>query len=492
VSGRRAVAEANASSNAPLVVPEGWQLCRLGSLAALQAGYAFKSTWFKKTGVRLLRGTNIEPGSTRWDDVAFVDAATASQFTKFNLSEGDIVIAMDRPVVSRGLKVAIIRKDDLPALLLQRVGRFQLGSGLDPAYFYAYLNGPVFLSHIQAQATGTQLPHVSGTDIESAPVPTPDIGEQRRIVAKLTVLQASSRRAREALDSIPPLLEKLRQSILAAAFRGDLTKHWRAKHLDVEPASELLKRIRIERRKKWEDAELAKMIARGRPPRNDDWLARYSEPAAPDLDPDLELPARWQWSSLEQTAWLTTGSTPPSKVNGCYDGDLPFFKPTDLDQGRSVSGARQYLSAAGCAHVDIVPAQSVLLTCIGATIGKVGLSAVAGATNQQINAATPVVVSPTYLYWYVRSSLAQRWIAANASATTLPILNKGRLCSMPVPICSRTEQDAIAQRVDELMQRADGFASLVASASKQLARLDASTLAAAFRGELGGPSCVIS
>lgn len=53
----------------------------------------------------------------------------------------------------------------------------------------------------------------------------------------------ASRRAREALDAVPPLLEKLRQSILAAAFRGDLMKDWRAKHKDVEPATELLKRI---------------------------------------------------------------------------------------------------------------------------------------------------------------------------------------------------------------------------------------------------------
>ena len=57
-------------------------------------------------------------------------------------------------------------------------------------------------------------------------------------------LEAADGRGREALDAIPPLLERFRQSVLAAAFRGDLTADWRAKHPDVEPASVLLERIR--------------------------------------------------------------------------------------------------------------------------------------------------------------------------------------------------------------------------------------------------------
>jgi hypothetical protein len=69
-------------------------------------------------------------------------------------------------------------------------------------------------------------------------VALPPRNEQRRIVAKIEALTARSRRAREALDAIPPLLDKLRQSILAAAFRGDLTADWRAQHPDVEPAFE--------------------------------------------------------------------------------------------------------------------------------------------------------------------------------------------------------------------------------------------------------------
>jgi type I restriction enzyme S subunit len=94
-------------------------------------------------------------------------------------------------------------------------------------------------------------------------VPLAPSGEQRRIADRIDFLRNSVRDAREALEAIPPLIEKFRQSILAAAFRGDLTADWRAKNPYTESAPALLDRIRKQRRKKWEATELAKMKARG-------------------------------------------------------------------------------------------------------------------------------------------------------------------------------------------------------------------------------------
>ena len=126
----------------------------------------------------------------------------------------------------------------------------------------------------------------------------PPLAEQRRIVAKIEALQERSRRAREALSEVGPLLEQFRQSVLAAAFRGDLTADWRAAHPHVEPASALLQRIRAERRHRWEQAELAKYEAKGqKPPKN--WQEKYQEPSRSTI-PDLpELPAGWAWATLE-------------------------------------------------------------------------------------------------------------------------------------------------------------------------------------------------
>ena len=116
---------------------------------------------------------------------------------------------------------------------------------------------------------------------------------------------------------MPPLLEKLRQSILAAAFRGDLTKDWRAKHPDVEPASKLLERIRVERRKKWEEAELAKMKAKGKAPRDDRWKGKYKEPEAVDATGLPGLPEGWAGR-----AWMNSarGGRPQRSRDASFHG----------------------------------------------------------------------------------------------------------------------------------------------------------------------------
>ena len=88
-----------------------------------QNGYAFKSEWFQDEGVRLLRNQNVSHGELRWDDVKHISSDMATEFQRFELEKGDIVLSLDRPLISTGLKLARVRANDLPCLLLQRVAR---------------------------------------------------------------------------------------------------------------------------------------------------------------------------------------------------------------------------------------------------------------------------------------------------------------------------------------------------------------------------------
>src|SRR5262249_38488236 len=146
-------------------------------------------------------------------------------------------------------------------------------------------------------------------------------------------LRERSRRAREALSEVGPLLEQFRQSVLAAAFRGDLTADWRAAHPDVEPASELLHRIRAERRRLWEQAEMAKYEAKGRkPPKN--WKDRYEEPEPVDDFGLPELPNRWSWSTLETISVIQGGITlGQKKRNGVQYVNVPYLRVANVQRG---------------------------------------------------------------------------------------------------------------------------------------------------------------
>jgi type I restriction enzyme S subunit len=154
------------------------------------------------------------------------------------------------------------------------------------------------INEVKRQAQG-DIPGLSKNHLLKHEIGFPPLAEQRRIVAKIEALQERSLRAREALAEVGPLLEQLRQSVLAAAFRGDLTADWRADHPNVEPASELLRRIHAERRHHWEQAQLAKYEAKGqKPPKN--WQDKYEEPEPVDNSDLSALPEGWCWAGLEE------------------------------------------------------------------------------------------------------------------------------------------------------------------------------------------------
>ena len=103
------------------------------------------------------------------------------------------------------------------------------------------------------------------------------------------------------LERVRRNLTRYRASVLKAAVEGRLVpteaKLARAEGRSYEPASVLLERILAERRRRWEEAELAKMKAKGKVPKDDKWKAKYVEPIAPDTSELPDLPEGWCWAT---------------------------------------------------------------------------------------------------------------------------------------------------------------------------------------------------
>src|SRR5262249_21081786 len=145
-------------------------------------------------------------------------------------------------------------------LMTGHILRIRLNSTLylPELLFRAFQGEPTMARQLQRHTRGMTRAGFNTALLSALIVPVLPLAVQRRIVARIEALQERSRRVREALTEVGPLLEQFRQSVLAAAFRGDMTADWRTAHPDVEHASELLHRIRAERRYRWEQAELAK------------------------------------------------------------------------------------------------------------------------------------------------------------------------------------------------------------------------------------------
>lgn len=155
--------------------------------ASLQNGYAFKSEWFRPTGIRLLRNINITHGCTDWSETVCLAEEDASAFERFLLAERDVVLTLDRPFISTGTKVAQIVASDLPALLLQRVCRFQLTERLIPEYVLLWVNSPMFAQQIDP-GRSNGVPHISTKQVEAAMIFIPSTDEQQRLVASVDAM----------------------------------------------------------------------------------------------------------------------------------------------------------------------------------------------------------------------------------------------------------------------------------------------------------------
>ncbi|MGL4611883.1 MAG: restriction endonuclease subunit S, partial [Trueperaceae bacterium] len=173
------------------------------------------------------------------------------------------------------------------------------------------------------------------------------------------------------------------------------------------------------------------------------------------MNEELELPQGWTVATIGEVGEIVTGTTPNTKHREFYGGDIAFFKPTDLNLGFHVDKADTYLTTEGAEEARVLPPKSVLVTCIGATIGKTGFSRVPSATNQQINAVVPNLVVPEYLYFTVISPDFNSQIIDNASSTTLPILNKSRFSQLEIPLPPLEEQKRIAGKLEKLLARVD-------------------------------------
>ena len=164
----------------------------------------------------------------------------------------------------------------------------------------------------------------------------------------------------------------------------------------------------------------------------------------------FEIPDSWEWCQIANLGKIVTGTTPSKLVGEYYNGEYPFYKPTDLEQGINTLTSSDSLTLAGLEASRFLPKRSILVTCIGATIGKTGVIQREGSCNQQINAIIPYsYCNPSYIYYCIISGYIQNAIKSNASATTLPILNKSDFSNLLFPLPPFSEQQRIVQDIEK-------------------------------------------
>ena len=161
---------------------------------------------------------------------------------------GEILITKDGAIRGRA---ALVETDE-PFCISQAVAVVRFG-GLtaDPPYLLRVIQSRFTQNLIEAESSGTAIPHISITHFGRFPVPLPPLAEQQEIVRRVEKLFAFADQIEARLTQAQTHIDRLTQSLLRKAFRGELvpTEHALAAQQarDYEPAAELLERIRGQR-----------------------------------------------------------------------------------------------------------------------------------------------------------------------------------------------------------------------------------------------------
>lgn len=340
--------------------------------------------------------------------------------------------------------------------------------------------------NVQNDVTGTAIKNFHLVDFRRLALPIAPLNEQKRIVGKIEALQKRSQRVKEAIDAIPQLLDQFRQSVLAAAFRGDLTADWRENNPDVEPASVLLEKIRAERRRKWEEAELEKMKAKGKIPKDDKWKQKYKEAEAVDDSELSELPQGWEWVPVELISTKVVDGV-HKKPNYVING-IPFVTVKNLTAGSGISFEEiKYVSIED--HEEFFkranPQRGDILITKDGTLGVVRVIRTDKVFSIFVSVA---LVKPIFSemsdYMELAFSCPQMQRQMLGVGIGLMHIHLRELRRYSMPIAPLEEQKEIVCQIQSFFKTIDTIQQQYQETKANLDQLNQSILAKAFRGEL--------
>lgn len=345
-------------------------------------------------------------------------------------------------------------------------------------------------NYINTNTKGVGIPHVDPNILYAIELPIAPKKIQKLIVSEIEKQFSRLDEAVAALKRIKANLKRYKASVLKAAVEGKLTEEWLKEHPDVEPAGELLKRILVERRKKWEEDYIKKYVAaHGDAPKDDSWKKKYKEPAALDTAKLQELPKGWVWATIEQLATkVQYGSSAKTNKNTAA---VPVLRMGNIFEGRLRLDDLKYLPQDHSEFPELLLKEGDLLFNRTNSPELVGKSAVYLGKPHPCSFASYLIrvqfsnrVSSRHISFYVNSTYGRSWIKAVVSQQVGQAnVNGTKLQSLSIPLPSHAEQQKIIEEVERCLSVAEEIEAAVEANLKRAQRLRQSILKKAFSGK---------
>lgn len=316
--------------------------------------------------------------------------------------------------------------------------------GIDSRYLFALVRTNEFVNTISGAVKGALYPAAKSSDVQAYEFPLAPLNEQIRIAEKLDSILAKVDRVQARLDKIPSILKRFRQSILAAATSGELTREWR------ESRSKKIKQ-------------------------------HFSSFAINEYDskPLPNLPDGWIFIPFEHAATVKSNLVDPKLTP-----DAIHLAPNHIEQNTGkileittvtkdgVTSSKHRFFAGQIIYSKIRPYLNKV--CL------VDFDGVCSADMYPIEAKS----NTKYLLYFMLSEMFVNWTSQQQGRVVLPKINQKALNKIPVAFPPEDEQIEIARRVDELLSHANTIEKHFIDARTRFDRIQQGILSKAFKGEL--------
>ena len=351
----------------PFEIPEGWEWCRLGTIAEIIGGYAFPSLMLKgDTGTRVIRISDFtEHGLTKSRIVRYNGVAISDLYT---IQISDILMAMTGGTVGKSCYIKSLPEK---LLLNQRVAVIR-NQYMNSEYINLIVESPHIIAFVNDRKNSTN-DNISMKDIYNFLIPIPSIKQQERIVNAFNSIRPIIKRFAQVQENKEKLQnevkDKLRKSILHEAIQGKLVPQIS----EEGTAQDLLQVIKEEKQKLFKEGKLKKSALNDsvifRSDDNKYWEKNGMSVACIDDEIPFEIPSTWIWCRLGDCVKIIGGYAFKSYELKSSVG-YRVIRISDISENGLVN--KNVVKYGGNEDLDqyLIKENDILIAMTGGTVGK--------------------------------------------------------------------------------------------------------------------------
>ncbi len=391
----------------PFEIPDSWVWVRLGKIVQVKGGKRVpkgKSLVNTNTGYKYIRVTDMRNGTILSDDIQYLDSNTYELIKNYTISSNDLYITVAGTIG----RVGTIPFEFDGANLTENADKLVLFNNLNKIFIKYTLSSNYAQNLISSYSTKGSQPKLAIKNINNLIIPLPPLAEQERIVEKIEDAFELLDEIEAAQDQITSLGEQIKSKVLDMAIGGQLSEQNSSKEY-IKP------KVAVDNSEKY-----------------------------------LNIPKHRTWIRVEDLGEIQTGNTPKKSQPENYGLELPFIKPSNINNLEMDYNTDEFLSDIGKKKGRIVEDNSILVTCIG-NLGRAAIVDKEVAFNQQINSITPnEFVDSKLILYFITSNKFYNQMIKKSSTVTVRLLNKTSFSSIPFPLPPLGEQKRIVEKIEEI------------------------------------------